>query len=47
MDIQFIATLAVIAPDPQQSRELFIDALGREERADALANRGVATLAEI
>ena len=28
MDIQFIATLAVIAPDPQQSRELFIDALG-------------------
>lgn len=28
MDIQFIATLAVIAPDPAQSRELFIDALG-------------------
>ena len=28
MDIQFIATLAVIAPDPQRSRELFIDALG-------------------
>ena len=28
MDIQFIATLALIAPDPQQSRELFIDALG-------------------
>ena len=28
MDIQFIATLAVITPDPHQSRELFIDALG-------------------
>jgi catechol 2,3-dioxygenase-like lactoylglutathione lyase family enzyme len=28
MDIQFIATLAVITPDPQNSRELFIDALG-------------------
>jgi catechol 2,3-dioxygenase-like lactoylglutathione lyase family enzyme len=28
MDIQFIASVAVITPDPQQSRELFIDALG-------------------
>jgi catechol 2,3-dioxygenase-like lactoylglutathione lyase family enzyme len=28
MDIQFIATLAVITPDPRTSRELFIDALG-------------------
>ena len=28
MEIQFIATVAVIAPDPQKSRELFIDALG-------------------
>ena len=28
MDIQFIATLAVITPDPGKSRELFIDALG-------------------
>jgi catechol 2,3-dioxygenase-like lactoylglutathione lyase family enzyme len=28
MDIQFIATLAVITPDPRASRELFIDALG-------------------
>jgi catechol 2,3-dioxygenase-like lactoylglutathione lyase family enzyme len=28
MDIQFIATLAVITPDPVKSRELFIDALG-------------------
>jgi hypothetical protein len=27
MDIQFIATLAVIAPDPARGRELFIDAL--------------------
>jgi catechol 2,3-dioxygenase-like lactoylglutathione lyase family enzyme len=28
VDIQFIASIAVIAPDPQKSRELFIDALG-------------------
>jgi hypothetical protein len=28
MDIQFIAGIAVIAPDPPKSRELFIDALG-------------------
>jgi catechol 2,3-dioxygenase-like lactoylglutathione lyase family enzyme len=28
MDIQFIASLAVITPDLQTSRELFIDALG-------------------
>lgn len=28
MDVQFIATLAVIAPDPPKSRELFINALG-------------------
>jgi hypothetical protein len=28
MDIQFIATIAVITPDPKNSRELFIDALG-------------------
>jgi catechol 2,3-dioxygenase-like lactoylglutathione lyase family enzyme len=28
MNIQFIATIAVITPDPQKSRELFIDALG-------------------
>jgi catechol 2,3-dioxygenase-like lactoylglutathione lyase family enzyme len=28
MDIQFIASIAVIASDPEKSRELFIDALG-------------------
>ena len=28
MDIQFIASIAVITPDPQKSRELFIDVLG-------------------
>jgi catechol 2,3-dioxygenase-like lactoylglutathione lyase family enzyme len=28
MDIQFIASIAVITPDPPKSRELFIDALG-------------------
>ena len=34
MDIQFIATVAVITPDPAQSRELFIDALGLPLEAD-------------
>jgi catechol 2,3-dioxygenase-like lactoylglutathione lyase family enzyme len=28
MDIQFIASVAVITPEPPKSRELFIDALG-------------------
>jgi catechol 2,3-dioxygenase-like lactoylglutathione lyase family enzyme len=28
VDIQFIATVAVISPDPQKSRELFVEALG-------------------
>src|SRR5256714_15496275 len=28
MDIQFITSIAVITPDPQKSRELFVDALG-------------------
>lgn len=28
MDIEFIASVAVITPDPRTSRELFIDALG-------------------
>jgi catechol 2,3-dioxygenase-like lactoylglutathione lyase family enzyme len=28
MDVQFIASIAVVTPDPQKSRALFIDALG-------------------
>jgi hypothetical protein len=28
MDIEFIASIAVLTADPQKSRELFIDALG-------------------
>ena len=28
MDVQFITSVAVVAADPPQSRELFIDALG-------------------
>ena len=28
VDIEFIASIAVIAPDPRSSRELFVDALG-------------------
>jgi catechol 2,3-dioxygenase-like lactoylglutathione lyase family enzyme len=28
MDIVFVASVAVIAPDPEQSRELYVDALG-------------------
>lgn len=35
MEIEFIATLAVIAPDPPKSRELFVDALGLPLRASA------------
>jgi catechol 2,3-dioxygenase-like lactoylglutathione lyase family enzyme len=35
MDIQFIASIAVITPDPQKSRELFIDALGLPLEASA------------
>jgi catechol 2,3-dioxygenase-like lactoylglutathione lyase family enzyme len=33
MDIQFIASIAVITADPQKSRELFIDALGLQLQA--------------
>ena len=28
MDIQFVASIAVIAPDPAESRKLYVDALG-------------------
>ena len=28
MDIEFVATVAVIAPDPARSRSLYVDALG-------------------
>ena len=28
MDVEFIASIAVISPDPRKSRDLFIDALG-------------------
>ena len=28
MNVQFIASVAVVAPDPPKSRELFVDALG-------------------
>ena len=28
MDVQFIASIAVIAPDPSDSRRLYVDALG-------------------
>ncbi len=28
MEIQFITSIAVVTPDPQKSRELFVDALG-------------------
>src|SRR4051795_5647298 len=29
MEIEFLSTLAVIAPDPPNSRKLYVDALGR------------------
>jgi catechol 2,3-dioxygenase-like lactoylglutathione lyase family enzyme len=35
MDIQFIAGVAVVAPDPARSRELYLDALGLPLAADA------------
>ena len=35
MDIEFIAGVAVIAPDPGKSRELFVDALGLPLEAGA------------
>ena len=28
MNIEFLSTVAVIAPDPQQSRKLYVDAIG-------------------
>jgi catechol 2,3-dioxygenase-like lactoylglutathione lyase family enzyme len=58
MDIQFIASIAVITPDPQKSRELFIDALGlpleaspgsdyfHSERVDGSKHFGVWPLSE-
>ena len=33
MDVQFISSVSVIAPDPPKSRELFVDALGLPLRA--------------
>ena len=35
MDIEFIAGIAVIAPNPEKSRELFVDALGLPLEASA------------
>ena len=33
MDVEFIASVAVIAPDPPKSRELYVDALGLDLEA--------------
>jgi catechol 2,3-dioxygenase-like lactoylglutathione lyase family enzyme len=58
VDIQFIASIAVITPNPQKSRELFIDALGlpleaspgsdyfHSERVEGSKHFGVWPLAE-
>jgi catechol 2,3-dioxygenase-like lactoylglutathione lyase family enzyme len=35
MDIEFLSTLAVIAPDPPQSRKLYVEALGLPLDGDA------------
>lgn len=35
MDIEFIASVAVIAADPAESRKLYVDALGLPLRAEA------------
>ena len=34
MDVRFVSTVAVIAPDPPQSRRLYVDALGLPLRGD-------------
>lgn len=34
MDIEFLATVAVIAPDPPASRKLYVDALGLALRSE-------------
>jgi hypothetical protein len=34
MDIEFIATISVIAADPTKSRELYVDALGLPLQAE-------------
>jgi catechol 2,3-dioxygenase-like lactoylglutathione lyase family enzyme len=58
VDIQFIASIAVITPDPRKSREVFIDALGlpleaspgsdyfHSERIDGSKHFGVWPLSE-
>ena len=35
MNVQFLSTVAVIAPDPPRSRRLYVDALGLPLRGDA------------
>jgi catechol 2,3-dioxygenase-like lactoylglutathione lyase family enzyme len=35
MEIEFLSTIAVIAPDPAASRELYVDALGLPLASDA------------
>ncbi len=35
MDIEFVASVSIIAADPAKSRELFVDALGLPLKADA------------
>ena len=46
MKVQFIASVAVIAPDPAKSRELFIDVLGlpleASEGSDYFHSEGIA-----
>ena len=59
MDIEFVAGIAVIAPDPEKSRELFISALDlpleaangggyfHSERIDGIKHFGVWPLSEV
>jgi hypothetical protein len=35
MNVQFLSTLAVIAPDPPHSRQLYVDALGLQLQGEA------------
>jgi catechol 2,3-dioxygenase-like lactoylglutathione lyase family enzyme len=40
VNVQFLSTVAVIAPNPEKSRELFVDALGLPLEGDDYAHSG-------
>jgi hypothetical protein len=46
MEIQFIASVSVIAPNPPKSRELYVEALGLPRKAGELESKGFSLLHE-